>query len=66
MIMGPPNALAWAVLERPNEIVPMNDIREHVTGMRCWCNPEVDETMMTIHNALDGRDEFMEGRRRPS
>jgi hypothetical protein len=38
MIQGPPSPLAWAVLERPNEIVPMND----------------------------RRDEFMEGRRRPS
>jgi hypothetical protein len=55
-----------AVLERPNEVVPMNDIREHVEGMRCWCRPEVDGDNITVHNALDRRDEFMERRRRPS
>jgi hypothetical protein len=51
-------------MERPNEVVPLNDIREHVPGMHCWCRPEVDETMLTIHNALDRRDDYMEGRRR--
>lgn len=66
MIPGPYSPLAWTVMERPGEVVPMNDIRDHITGMRCWCKPEVDECMTTIHNALDRRDDFMAGRRRPS
>jgi hypothetical protein len=66
MIPGPPSPLAWVVMERPNEVVPLNDIREHVPGMRCWCKPEVDDCLITIHNALDRRDDFLEKRRRPS
>jgi hypothetical protein len=66
MIPGPFSPLAWTVMGQPNEVVPMNDIREHVQGMRCWCSPDVDESMTIIHNALDRRDDYMEGRRRPS
>lgn len=66
MIEGPYSPLAWQALSNPAEVVPMNDIREHVPGMRCWCCPDVDETMVIVHNALDRRDEFMEKRRRPS
>jgi hypothetical protein len=67
MIPGPFNPLAWTLLHpQPAEVVPMNDIREHVPGMRCWCRPEVDEASTIVHQALDRRDDFMERRRRPS
>lgn len=66
MILAPYSDLAWVALERPLEVVPMNDIREHVSGMRCWCVPEVDEDNITVHQALDRRDDFMVGRRKPS
>jgi hypothetical protein len=67
MIQGPFNPLAWTTFHQPPvEVVPMNDIREHVPGMRCWCQPEVDDCLVIIHNALDRRDEFMTKRRRPS
>jgi hypothetical protein len=66
VIPGPCSPLAWEVLERPLEVVPMNDIRPHITGMTCWCRPEVDENHTTVHNALDRRDQYMDGTRRPS
>lgn len=66
MINGPPSPLAWTVFDPPREFMPMNDIREHVPGMACWCNPEVDETMAIIHRALDRREDYMAGHRRHS
>lgn len=66
MLTGPPNPLAWTAFNPPHEYMPMNDIRDHTSGMRCWCEPEVDETMAIVHRAIDRRDEYMEGRRRPS
>jgi hypothetical protein len=66
MFNGPPHLLAWEEICPPSELFPMNDIRQHEPGMKCWCCPEVNETMTIIHNALDRREEFMEGHRKPS
>jgi hypothetical protein len=67
MIEGPPSALAWGVFAPlPAEVVPMNDIVPHVHGMTCWCNPEVDKDNVTVHHARDRRDDYIEGRRKPS
>lgn len=44
-------------------IYPINDLREHVTsGKPCWCNPTVDDGV-TIHNAMDGREQWETGRK---
>lgn len=46
-------------------VLPVNDLREHVTGRACWCRPSlVDETdegavvegAVVVHHALDGRE----------
>lgn len=66
MIEGPPSPLAWMVMSTPPEVVPGNDIVAHTPGMRCWCNPWVDEQLTIVHNAKDGRDDYIEKRRRPS
>ena len=44
------------------EIVPQDDVQEHLAGDECWCNPKVehveDGTPDTIidHYASDGRE----------
>lgn len=51
----------------PEEIYPNNDLRPHVLGGRspCWCNP-IDDEGTIVHNALDGREAFEDGVRKPS
>ncbi len=47
-----------------NHVYPVNDFRQHVLeGATCWCRPEVDEEyMLVIHNSMDRREEYEEGR----
>lgn len=48
-------------------VEPINDLREHVTdgwayGLRCWCNPTVQEDgCLVIHHALDQREKYETG-----
>lgn len=46
-------------------IMPPNDFREHEPYVTCWCKPvEHDEQPgIWLHNAMDRRDEFEDGRR---
>lgn len=40
-------------------IVPINDIKEHIENSTCSCNPKVEfhnGEMMIIHNSFDGRE----------
>lgn len=44
------------------EVVPVNDIQEHLLGDECWCLPKVEkvfggvpDTMIT-HNSKDRRE----------
>ena len=45
-------------------VYPRNDWREHVLSPACWCRPEQDdeEPGQWLHNSLDRREEFEEGR----
>lgn len=63
-MMSPFNPLGWMAADAPREVVPMNDIREHTSGMRCICQPEVDECMTIIHSAFDRREDYEQKRRR--
>jgi hypothetical protein len=51
----------------PEEVYPVNDLKPHVLGGKkpCWCNPFDDEGTI-VHNAMDGREAFEEGLRKPS
>ena len=46
-------------------VIPLNDYREHEETELCWCNPrrDDDEQRVVIHNALDGREEYENGRK---
>lgn len=63
-MMTPMNPLGWMVADPPREVVPMNDIRDHVPGMRCACQPEVDEYLTVVHNSFDRREDYEQKRRR--
>jgi hypothetical protein len=47
------------------DVIPVNDLRDHVYGGECWCKP-VDDEGMWVHNSADGREKLEEGRGVPS
>ncbi len=52
-------------------VYPLEDLREHQVGQgdgtQCWCGPKRDEECqgVVVHNALDGREEYEDGSRKP-
>ncbi len=48
-----------------SHVYPINDLREHDTESGgCWCNPQYDEEHdLFIHNSMDRREEYEEGRK---
>ena len=45
-------------------IIPLNDLKEHEENSTCSCNPEVffeNGDMIIIHNSFDGRENIEEG-----
>lgn len=41
-------------------VVPVGDLREHITDGECWCNPSVDDDLVVIHNSMDERESYEE------
>lgn len=52
--------------EHTAHVIPDNDLRPHFVRTDCWCGPVEDaETPgRFMHNALDSREGYEEGRRR--
>ena len=55
----------------PIHVYPLDDLREHDTdGDECWCCPDYDTAddgdLIVVHTALDRREEFETGARKPS
>lgn len=44
----------WAVTAK-NNIIPMNDLREHIEEDRCWCQPWYEGDIL-VHNSADRRE----------
>ena len=44
-------------------VVPIGDLREHDSNVRCWCKPSQDdeEPRLWIHHAMDRREEIENG-----
>jgi hypothetical protein len=57
--------LGWVLMSEPDEILPLNDTRDHRGGLTCWCNPDLDDADTIVHNAADGREAYVEQRRKP-
>jgi hypothetical protein len=50
----------------PIHVYQLNDLREHETdGKPCWCRPGWDEPGIVIHHAMDGREAYETGERKP-
>lgn len=48
-------------------VVPIDDIREHDLTPECWCGPTPDdEHDVFVHHALDEREKYETGERKPS
>lgn len=56
----------WLAIDNPPEVVPCADLREHVYGMSCWCDPTMDLWGVIIHNSADERELFERGERKVS
>lgn len=40
-------------------VMPINDLKEHIESKKCWCNPTIQENgHLIIHNSLDRRETF--------
>jgi len=48
-------------------IVPVDDLQPHTLTHDCWCQPELDhEDWIATHHSADCREDFENGRRKPS
>lgn len=46
----------------PSTVYPVNDLRPHDSdSAACWCRPRWQDGVL-VHNAMDRREEFEEGR----
>ena len=45
-------------------VLPVGDLREHNASWLCWCNPipDTQQESVAIHNAMDERERYEEGR----
>lgn len=54
----------WGVITDPLEVVPLDDTRIHQRGLSCWCGAFLDEDLIIVHEANDGRQYFERGWRK--
>lgn len=56
--------LAVRALETDGDlhVMPEGDLREHIY-QNCWCHPAEVEPGLIVHNSMDRREEFEEGRK---
>ena len=61
-------AVSWKtqVFNRQVHVIPVADLRPHnEEGIICWCEPEVEENIV-VHHAMDEREQYETGERKPS
>lgn len=44
-------------------VMPINDLREHISKAECFCKPFYVGDGVYLHNSLDRREEYEEGRK---
>lgn len=42
------------------DVIPVDDLKEHVYGGECWCKP-VDDEGVWLHSSADGRERLEQG-----
>lgn len=65
---GPPRWQSFGLQQGEIQIMPIGDLREHERSSGCWCRPSRDEedSRIVVHNAMDRREEYERGERRPA
>lgn len=48
----------WIAYDNPLEVMPVNDLKDHDFGEKCWCKPFYEEEGTLIHNSADGRENY--------
>ena len=45
-------------------VVPMNDLKDHIASVDCWCGPTEDDERpgVWVHHSMDRREEYEQGR----
>lgn len=58
------NAGGWLaiVCDVGRQVIPLDDLRDHVHNGSCWCKPTEDDGVL-VHHSVDRREEFEEGRK---
>lgn len=44
-------------------IIPINDLKEHIENINCWCRPTIEDDIL-IHHSMDGREKFETGEKK--
>lgn len=58
----PPAINGWQAFGNPAEVIPIEDLRVHRWGLKCWCAPTLDDGVI-VHQAMDKREEYERGRK---
>ena len=43
----------WVVID--SNVIPVNDLKEHIKSNQCWCNPDYEDGVY-VHHSLDNRE----------
>lgn len=52
----------WQAFDRDVfvEVIPQDDLQEHILGDECWCNPRTEynenSRPLIVHSSADGRE----------
>lgn len=44
------------------QVIPLQDLRDHVFDQGCWCKPTLDGNVW-VHHSMDLREEYERGRK---
>ena len=50
----------WALIMEKH-VLPLDDLREHITDANCWCDPTQDidgDESLYVHHSADGREKY--------
>jgi len=47
-------------------VMPLNDLRNHIESIWCWCKPlrDDEDNSILIHNSADDREKYERGERK--
>lgn len=53
--------MTWTIVNL--HVLPVDDLREHVADLNCWCHPtpDADDEDVVVHHSADRREEYERG-----